>query len=117
MPKLQGAVLGVVQTILIVLAMQSVSAYIVPQGQRHQELTRPYLGQTQHFGSRTPFITGNWKLNPSTRQEAVELASKIAQSVSPSYPGDVALFVPYPFIESVQKVVGNRLHVGVEVSC
>jgi hypothetical protein len=65
---------------------------------------------------RTPFITGNWKLNPSTKQEAVDLATGIANAVGPSSPGDVALFVPFPFLETVQKCVGDKLLVGAEVS-
>lgn len=65
---------------------------------------------------RKPFITGNWKLNPSTRDEAVALAKGIADSVTPDSPCDVALFVPFPFIESVQEVAGDKLTVGAEVS-
>lgn len=65
---------------------------------------------------RKPFITGNWKMNPTTKQEAVELASGIASAVNSDSPGDVAIFVPYPFIEAVQSVVGDRLLVGAEVS-
>jgi hypothetical protein len=44
------------------------------------------------------------------------LASKIARFVTPSSPAEVALFVPYPFLECVQRVVGDRLVVGAEVS-
>ena len=67
------------------------------------------------FAQRKPFITGNWKLNPSTKGEAVELASGVAsQAVNAA--ADVAIFVPFPFIESVLKATGNKLHVGAEVS-
>ena len=65
--------------------------------------------------ARKTFITGNWKLNPSTKQEALELATGIADAVNPDSPCDVALFVPFPFIEPVQKVVGDKLKVGAEV--
>ena len=68
---------------------------------------------TQHH--RKPFITGNWKMNPTTIQEAVDLASGVAAAVTPESPGDVAIFVPYPFIEAVQRTVGDRLLVGAEV--
>eukprot|EP00566_Odontella_aurita_P032200 CAMPEP_0113545136 /NCGR_PEP_ID=MMETSP0015_2-20120614/11095_1 /TAXON_ID=2838 /ORGANISM="Odontella" /LENGTH=62 /DNA_ID=CAMNT_0000445471 /DNA_START=62 /DNA_END=247 /DNA_ORIENTATION=+ /assembly_acc=CAM_ASM_000160 len=30
--------------------------------------------------ARKPFISGNWKLNPQTRDEAVTLATEIADS-------------------------------------
>lgn len=64
---------------------------------------------------RRTFITGNWKLNPSTKQEALDLATGIAGAVKPDSPCDVALFVPFPFIEPVQKVAGDKLKVGAEV--
>jgi triosephosphate isomerase len=71
---------------------------------------------TRLFSVRKPFITGNWKLNPQTKQEAIELATGIADAVGPSSPGDVALFVPFPFLEAVQQTVGDKLSVGAEVS-
>jgi triosephosphate isomerase len=67
--------------------------------------------------TRKPFITGNWKLNPQTREEAVTLASEIASAIGPDSPdADVALFVPYVFIEAAMGSVGNKLSVGAEVS-
>jgi len=71
-------------------------------------------GDTALF-ERKPFITGNWKLNPSTKDEAIELAKGIAGAVSSESPGDVALFVPFPFIECVQKAVDGKLSVGAEM--
>jgi Triosephosphate isomerase len=73
------------------------------------------LVQLWALNTRKPFITGNWKMNPTTKQEAVELASGIAAAVTPESPGDVAIFVPYPFIEAVQSAVGDKLLVGAEV--
>jgi hypothetical protein len=65
---------------------------------------------------RRPFISGNWKLNPQTRDEAIQLASDIAASVTSTTPNaDIALFVPYVFIESTMNVVDNKLMVGAEV--
>jgi len=64
---------------------------------------------------RKPFITGNWKLNPKTKDEAIELATDIASTITPESP-DVALFVPFPFIDCVQKAVGDKLEVGAEMS-
>mmetsp|Transcript_13054 Transcript_13054/g.15320 ORF Transcript_13054/g.15320 Transcript_13054/m.15320 type:complete len:311 (+) Transcript_13054:92-1024(+) len=74
-------------------------------------LNQPY--DTKLFG-RKPFITGNWKLNPKTKDEAIELATEIASTITPESP-DVALFVPFPFIECVQKAVGDKLEVGAEM--
>jgi len=72
------------------------------------------LGETRLY-ERKPFITGNWKLNPDTRDEAVALAKGIADSVTTDSPCDVALFVPFPFIEAAQIAVGDKLSVGAEV--
>jgi triosephosphate isomerase len=68
--------------------------------------------------TRKPFITGNWKLNPQTREEAVTLASEIAAAIGPDSPdADVALFVPYVFIEAAMGSVGSKLSVGAEGVC
>lgn len=73
---------------------------------------------TELFASRKPFITGNWKLNPQTKAEAVDLARGIAAAIEDgsTAAADVALFVPFPFLETVQKIVGDKLSVGAEVS-
>lgn len=65
--------------------------------------------------ARKPFITGNWKLNPSTKDEALTLATGIAEAVTPDSPCDVALFVPFPFMETVMNSVGDKLEVGAEM--
>ena len=70
--------------------------------------------QTELY-ERKPFITGNWKLNPSTKGEAIQLASEIVRAIKPDSP-DVALFVPFPFIETVQTTVGDKISIGAEVS-
>jgi Triosephosphate isomerase len=67
--------------------------------------------------TRKPFISGNWKLNPQTRDEAITLAKDIAASITDKSPdSDVALFVPYVFIESVSTAIGDsKLSIGAEV--
>jgi len=68
--------------------------------------------------TRKPFITGNWKLNPQTKDEAITLATDIAASIGPDTPDcDVALFVPYVFIESAHEAVGDKINVGAEGVC
>jgi Triosephosphate isomerase len=80
----------------------------------------PSSSQQQHrmattlFG-RKAFITGNWKLNPATKDEAVSLATTIADSVTSKSPGDVALFVPFPYLESVHQAVKGKVTIGAEV--
>jgi hypothetical protein len=66
--------------------------------------------------ARKPFITGNWKLNPQTRDEAIALAGEIAAAIGPDTPDvDVALFVPYVFIESAMEAVDGKMFIGAEV--
>lgn len=55
-------------------------------------------------------------MNPETKDDALKLAKDIASAVGPDSPADVALFVPFPFIEMVQKEVGDKLKVGAEMS-
>jgi len=60
------------------------------------------------------------KLNPTTKQEAIQLAQDIAACVkNPLYKnaggGSIALFVPFPFIECVQQAVGDKIIVGAQV--
>ena len=69
------------------------------------------------LNARKPFISGNWKLNPQSKDEALTLAKNIASSITDSSPdSDVALFVPYVFIESAMGAVDGKLSVGAEVS-
>ena len=90
--------------------LPSASAFLVPQAEQISTTTTCLWG-------RKPFISGNWKLNPQTRDEAVQLAADIAAAVTHDSPDtDVALFVPYVFIEAAQKSAGDRLFVGAEVS-
>lgn len=77
-----------------------------------QEVFRPAMDLQ---ANRKPFIAGNWKLNPETKAEAVQLATDIAASVSKGSFADVSLFVPFPFIEAVQNAVGDKVSIGAEV--
>lgn len=68
------------------------------------------------LNARRPFISGNWKLNPQTRQEAIDLAEGIASAVTDDSPdADVALFVPYVFLETAMDAVGGKVQIGAEV--
>jgi hypothetical protein len=52
-----------------------------------------------------------------TKGEALTLASEIAASITAESPDvEVALFVPYVFIEACMEVVGDKLTIGAEVS-
>mmetsp|Transcript_13647 Transcript_13647/g.19893 ORF Transcript_13647/g.19893 Transcript_13647/m.19893 type:complete len:283 (+) Transcript_13647:29-877(+) len=81
----------------------------------------PTFGGVRHttqLSARKPFISGNWKLNPQTREEAIKLGTDIAASITEESPdADVALFVPYVFIESAMGAVSDKLMVGAEGVC
>jgi triosephosphate isomerase len=67
--------------------------------------------------TRKPFISGNWKLNPQSKDEATTLAKDIAASVTDSTPeSDICLFVPYPFIDAAMSSVDGKITIGAEVS-
>jgi triosephosphate isomerase (TIM) len=79
--------------------------------------TRTHGQQFALEATRRPFISGNWKLNPQTKEEAVKLASEIAESITSSSPDvEVALFVPFVFLEAAMDAVNGKLRVGAEVS-
>jgi triosephosphate isomerase len=94
---------------LLLASLASSGAFVA-----HQAPSSMLRGATELF-ERKPFITGNWKLNPESKAEAVDLARGIASSITDNSPCDVALFVPFPFIETVQDIVGDKILVGAEV--
>lgn len=70
---------------------------------------------------RQPIMAGNWKLNPATMDEAIKLASDVAEklgdetcSVSEGKESctEVVFFPPFPFIHDVEKIMSE---VGVDV--
>lgn len=88
----------------------SVSAFVANVNKAASSSTELY--------ARRPFISGNWKLNPQTVDEAVKLGSDISNAITDASPdADVALFVPYVFIESTRKAVNGKIMVGAEGVC
>lgn len=63
--------------------------------------------------SRTPYVGGNWKLNPSTVDDALSLAREVA--ALPATAATVACFVPAPFLAPVgQALSGSPVLLGAE---
>jgi hypothetical protein len=106
----------VAKTIIVIALYAPFVQALLPCRPQVSNRRFPSLVQLWASNTRKPLITGNWKMNPKTKQEAVELASGIAAAITSETPGDVAIFVPYPFIEAVQNTVGDQLIVGAEVS-
>jgi triosephosphate isomerase len=98
---------------LLLSIVSEISAFTV-----HYSNTNKNAGlrlTSMELSARKPFITGNWKLNPQTKAEAIELALGIQSSITGKSPCDVGLFVPFPFIDAVQNAVGDKLVVGAEM--
>lgn len=70
----------------------------------------PFLNQKH---KRQPIMAGNWKMNPSTEQEALELARKLEQFLMDNDSGaEIVLFPPHPFVSKVRdeiKAVGIKV--------
>lgn len=62
---------------------------------------------------RTPFFGGNWKLNPTTLSDAVNLATGVASATKDISGVEVAVFPPMPFLTAVgDKVKGSNVKFG-----
>jgi hypothetical protein len=104
-----------VSSVFLLTLLGSANAFVSQRSVSNRFASKTGISSTELFERKT-FIAGNWKLNPQTRAEAVDLARGIVASISDYAPSDVSLFVPAPFIEAVQAVVGDKIIVGAEVS-
>jgi triosephosphate isomerase len=52
-----------------------------------------------------PLIVGNWKLNPVTQTEAVDLAAGVAKKVKKVENAHFAIAPPYPYLSQVEKKI------------
>jgi hypothetical protein len=114
-----AATTAILCVLSVVCGFSSSKAHLCKSAASHHQHTSILFAATTAPHKRQPFITGNWKLNPATKDEAIQLARDIAASVNHENAnaggGPVALFVPFPFIECVQNIVGNKIVVGAEV--
>ena len=56
---------------------------------------------------QTPLVVGNWKLNPRTREEAVDLAGQVARR-STTLPSTIAVAPSYVHLDAVARRIGSR---------
>ena len=62
---------------------------------------------------RTPLVAGNWKMNPTSRDAAVELASSVAEATA-ALPAETIVCPPAVYLEAVAAAVGGRIGVGAQ---
>ena len=69
---------------------------------------------TQLFANRQPIMAGNWKMNPPSENDAMELASSLTKLLGEEtcpmdeendFCTEVVIFPPFPFISKVKDVV------------
>merc|ERR1712232_1256300 len=79
------------------------------------------ISSTQLDAKRQPIMAGNWKMNPGTEDEAMELASGLTTLLGAEtcpmdeeneFCTEVVLFPPFPFLSKVKEVVDE---VGITV--
>ncbi|KAG1655181.1 hypothetical protein FOA52_004200 [Chlamydomonas sp. UWO 241] len=77
---------------------------------------------TQHkVRTRTPIMAGNWKMNPTTRKEAMELAALVASAArtsaqdKPGFNMEVIAIPPFPYLDLVsQALTGSVAQLGAQ---
>jgi triosephosphate isomerase len=66
-------------------------------------------------GGRKPLMGGNWKLNPKSVQESINLATDVAKLTKGVTSVDIALFPPHPFLVPVfTKVEASNVKLGAQ---
>jgi len=64
--------------------------------------------------TRRPILAGNWKLNPTTRKEALELLSSLKAT---SNDAEVVIFPPLPFLsDAISMLEGTGIKVGAQTA-
>ena len=91
---------------VLLASVTCVSAFMMPL-----QATR-----TSTLLARTPFIAGNWKMNPQTKTQAIELATELVGAWSASTPCEVCIFAPMPFIDAALSTVHTKaIHPGMQI--
>jgi triosephosphate isomerase len=80
----------------------------------HKHVQSPTFTSTSLNANRQPIMAGNWKMNPATMEEAVELASGLTTLLGEEtcpmdeeneFCTEVVVFPPHPFLSNVKDVV------------
>jgi len=76
---------------------------------------RVHSTATWSMMARRPVIAGNWKMNPNTIEEAIDLAKGIKEAATTQTDADVLLCVPHPYIYTVaQEFKGSNVECGAQ---
>jgi triosephosphate isomerase len=93
------------------LSLASVDAFSVSSRNSYDAISK---SNTQLFANRQPIMAGNWKMNPATEDDAIELASELTKLLGEEtcpmdedndFCTEVVVFPPHPFIHQVKNVV------------
>jgi len=96
-----------------VLLAVTCNAFLQPQNLKPQRYAASKLSMVAD--GRRPFIAGNWKMNPTSLEEAKTLAAKVAELTKENTEVEMAVFAPHPFIYPVAKELeGSNVVVGAE---
>ena len=64
---------------------------------------------------RRPIVAGNWKLNPATKEEAMDLLNGLKANHNYDSGSDVVIFPPLPFVqEAISILAGTNIKVGAQ---
>lgn len=96
--------------LIVVVNMMLVSAFM-PSQSTSSSLSSSRSLDTSLF-ARTPLIAGNWKLNPATLTTATELATGVANSAKEAEGVEVAIFPPFPFLNTCKDIVKESSHIA-----
>jgi len=95
--------------VALVATFSTASAFMAPSNNKNVALTQLY--------ARQPIMAGNWKMNPSTEADALNLANGFVALLNEMEDTcaveekdgctEVVLFPPFPFISKVKDIVGK----------
>jgi len=95
--------------VALVATFSTASAFMAPSNIKNVALTQLY--------ARQPIMAGNWKMNPSTEADALNLANGFVALLNEMEDTcaveekdgctEVVLFPPFPFISKVKDIVGK----------
>ncbi|KAJ8599947.1 hypothetical protein CTAYLR_002821 [Chrysophaeum taylorii] len=98
------------QAMMLVLVLSPVLAFY--GGARLPAMRRQAVAPA--MAMRTSVIGGNWKMNPTSLEEAISLANAVSKEYDGSK-GEAVIFPPFPFLGPVKETIdGSSIHLGAQ---